>query len=126
MHVDRLLAYAAAYPNNELVFTACDMILFIQSDASYLSRANARSVVGGIFYLGNAERPTEINGAVNAISNIIDVVVASAAEAEYAGAFINAQKGECMAKNSPSCTWIPTASHPSIVRQRGVCSWNCK
>lgn len=92
--VDRLLAYAAAYPNNELVFAACDMILFIQSDASYLSRANARSVVGGIFYLGNAERPTNINGAVNAISNIIDVVVASAAEAEYAGAFINAQKGE--------------------------------
>jgi hypothetical protein len=92
--VDRLLAYAAAYPNNELVFTACDMTLYIQSDASYLSRTNARSVVGGIFYLGNANNPTQINGAVNAISNIIDVVVASAAEAEYAAAFINAQKGE--------------------------------
>ena len=90
----RLLAYAAAYPDNELVFTACDMILYIQSDASYHSRSRGRSVAGGIHYLGNRDSPYQINGAIHAFSCIIPVVVASAAEAEYAGLFLNAQQGE--------------------------------
>jgi hypothetical protein len=47
--VNRLLNYAAAHPNNELVLRACDMILHVQSDASYLSRPKAGSVDGGIF-----------------------------------------------------------------------------
>ena len=91
---DRLIAYSAAYPNNRLVFTACDMVLYIQSDASYLSRSQARSVAGGIHYLGNHNSPTHINGAVHVLSTIIPVVVASASEAEYAALFLNAQKGE--------------------------------
>ena len=86
------MSYAASYPNNELVYTASDMLLFIQSDASYLGRSLARSVAGGCFYLGNKNEPTHINGAVMAISNTIDVVVvASAFEAEYGAAFIIAQ-----------------------------------
>jgi hypothetical protein len=91
---ERLLAYAAAYPCNKLRLTACDMILYIQSDASYLSRETSRSVAGGIFYLGNKDSPTHINGAIHAISSIINVVCASAAEAEYAALFINGQHGE--------------------------------
>ena len=90
---DRLLAYAAAYPCNKLRLTACGMILHIQSDASYLSRDGSRSVAGGIFYLGNRDSPTHINGAIHAISSIIGVIVSSAAEAEYAALFINAQHG---------------------------------
>jgi hypothetical protein len=35
----------------------------------------------------------EINGAIQCLSNVIDVVVASAAEAEYAGVFNNARVG---------------------------------
>ena len=35
--VQRLIDYCRLYPNNYLIFTACDMILRIQSDASYLS-----------------------------------------------------------------------------------------
>jgi hypothetical protein len=89
----RLLAYAASYPANELVFSACDMFLYGQSDASYLSRSNSRSVAGGIFYLGNKDAPTQINGAIDAFSSIIPVVVSSAAEAEYGGLFIAAQRG---------------------------------
>ena len=80
---DRLLRYCARYPNNELVYHACDMTLFIQADASYLSRPKARSVAGGICYLSNA-----------AVSSIIPSVVASAAEAEYAALFLLAQDGE--------------------------------
>ena len=37
--------------NNELVFTASDMTLFVQSDASYRGRLLARSVAVGCFYL---------------------------------------------------------------------------
>ena len=88
----RLLQYCARYPDNALVFTACNMRLFIQSDASYLSRPKARSVAGGVFYLGN-NNASEINGPCLALSTIIPVVVSSVAEAEYAALFINAKEG---------------------------------
>ena len=63
----RFLADCARYPNNFIWYYACDMILHIQSDASYLSRPEARSVAGGIFYVGNSDQPTAINGAIHAI-----------------------------------------------------------
>jgi hypothetical protein len=71
------------------------MRLFIQSDASYLSRPKARSVAGGVFYLGN-NNPTEINGPCLAVSTIIPVVVASVTEAEYAALFMNAKEGAAL------------------------------
>ena len=89
----RLLAYCSRYPNNALRYHACDMVLHIQSDASYLSRPNSRSVAGAIFYLGNADQPTHINGCVHALSSIIPAVVASVAEAEYAALFQAGQEG---------------------------------
>ncbi|KAJ1410921.1 hypothetical protein B484DRAFT_336208, partial [Ochromonadaceae sp. CCMP2298] len=105
---ERLLAYAASYPAHELVYRACDMVLHIQSDASFLSRTKSRSVAGGIFYCDNANStkladanihaelrtdkegkplpplPAKINGAILAISRIIPGVPTSATEAEYA------------------------------------------
>jgi hypothetical protein len=88
----RLLAYAATYPNNVIVYNKSDMILRVQSDASYLSRSNSRSVAGGLAYLVNKDAShTQINGSVYTFSNIIDVVVASAAEAEYAALFCAGQ-----------------------------------
>ena len=96
--VDRLLAYAASYPDNELVFTACDMILHMQSDGSHLSRSRSRGVAGGIAYFGNTNEPTHINGAVHVHSCILDVVVASVAECEYASLYMLARVG----------TWLRT------------------
>jgi hypothetical protein len=89
----RLLQYAAAYPNNAIVFKKSKMHVILQVDASYLSRSKARSVAGGIAYFGDAANPTIENGMIHAISSIIDVVVASAGEAEYGSAFIFAQRG---------------------------------
>ena len=84
----RLLAYAATYPDNRIVYNKSDMILRVQSDASYLSRSHSRSVAGGLAYLVNAEsRHNKVNRSINSFSSIIDVVVASAAEAEYAALF---------------------------------------
>ena len=93
---DRLLAYAATYPSNELRFYESDMKLEMQSDASYLSRSNARSVAGGLAYLvneGGQGPAAQPNGAISAFSKAIDVVVASVGEAEYAGVFKMAQHG---------------------------------
>ena len=70
------------------------MTLFIQANASYLSRPKARSVAGGICYLSNKDSPNYINGAIHAVSSVIPSVVASAAAAEYAALFILGQEGE--------------------------------
>ena len=88
-----LMAYAAAYPDNELRFYKCDMILETQAAASYLARSKARSVAGGIAYLrrratGHPQKLQTAQWQRSArsatLSQIIDVMVASVAEAEYA------------------------------------------
>lgn len=93
---ERLLAYAASYPDNSLVYHASAMILEVQSDASYLSRSRARSVAGGLGYLTS---PTITgspapNGPIFTHSAVLDVVVAFAGEAEYGSLFTLAQKAE--------------------------------
>jgi hypothetical protein len=50
-----------------------------------------RHATNGVTF--DADDPTTENGMVHAISSIIDVVVASAGEAEYGSAFIFAQRG---------------------------------
>ena len=67
---DRLLQYCARYPDNSVTLHACDMVLHVQSDASYLSRPNARSVAGGIFYMGQSNKPELINGSILALSTL--------------------------------------------------------
>ena len=47
-------------------------------------------------WLGDASEPTRVNGAITCISKIIDAVVASAGEAEYAGLFMLAQEAEVL------------------------------
>ena len=67
------------------------MVLHIQSDASYLRRRHARSVAGGLFYLGNRGKPTAIKNPLDVLCQIIDVVNSSAFEAEYAVLFMNSR-----------------------------------
>ena len=91
---DRLIRYAAGVPAQRLVYKACDMILYIQSDASHQSITDSRSVAGGLFYLGNHDaRTMPINGPLLAISKVIPNVAAFAGESEYAALFLNAQHG---------------------------------
>lgn len=114
----RLLAYCSRYPNNALRYHACDMILHVQSDASYLSRPQARSVAGALFYLGNTDQPTHINGSVHALSSIIPSVVASVAEAEYAALFLAGQEAAWL-RNILSSLGYP---QPSTII---LCDNNC-
>ncbi len=77
------------------------MVLYIHSDASYLSEPKARSRSGGHFFL--SDRPTDLsqppitaptpNGPLHTSSVILRNVMASAAEAEIGALFVNAQDG---------------------------------
>jgi Reverse transcriptase (RNA-dependent DNA polymerase) len=60
-HITQFLDYAATNPTAAVRFTASDMILTIQSDASYHSEPQARSRAGGIFYLSSTLDPSDVN-----------------------------------------------------------------
>jgi hypothetical protein len=94
----QLLNYAATHPDAVIHYTASDMQLKLHSDASYLSEPEARSRAGGFHYLGNnqpiiaSDPPEPANGAILVVSNIMKMVVASAAEAELGALFFNGQE----------------------------------
>ena len=102
----KLLNYAATHPDATIRYTRSGMILHISSDASYLSEAEARSRVGGFFYLSDPYDPTDktaplpkINGAIHIVSTILQNVMASATEAEVGALFHNAQDA-CTLRNT--------------------------
>ena len=82
---DRLLAYFRHYPDNILTLKASNMCLHLQSDSSFDTPSHGRSVAGGIAYLGNKD-PTHINGPILVHSSVIQNVMASIEQAEYAAA----------------------------------------
>ena len=88
--MERLLQYVSTHQRHGIRFHASSMQLQVQSDASYLSRTKARSVLGGFHYLGSEEA---INGPIFCTSKMISCIVTSAAEAELGAAFQNGQKG---------------------------------
>jgi hypothetical protein len=93
----QLLDYAATHPNDKIRFHKSDMILHIHSDASYLSEPEAKSRVGGFFFLSSKDDPNKkplMNGATHIVCNLLKIVTASAAEAETAGLFYNGQEAE--------------------------------
>jgi hypothetical protein len=91
----QLLNYAATHPEATIRFHKSDMILHIHTDASYLSEAEAKSRVAGFLFLSTepSPQPVPINGPVHIVSQILRTVVASAAEAEVAAAFVSGQDG---------------------------------
>jgi hypothetical protein len=98
----QLLNYCASHPDAVVRYTASDMVLHVESDASYQSETKARSRVAGYHYLGpnpaaestNGDKAPDIptNGPVTVISHILNVVVSSAAEAETAGLYYNCRE----------------------------------
>ena len=75
------------------------MCLWIDSDTSFASIGNARSRVGGFFYLSShpSKKPKHhdppLNGPIFVLCIIMKIVLSSAAEAEYGGIIINAKEG---------------------------------
>jgi hypothetical protein len=91
----QLLNYCATHPVSTIRYQASDMILRIHSNASYLSKAKARSRSGGRFYLGDksSNKPDVNNGAILTPSIIMRNVMSSAAEAECGALFNNTKDG---------------------------------
>ena len=87
---DWLMDYVACHPLSVIRYHASGMILYIHSDASYLSESRARSRAGGHFFLSSKPLdPTKppvnippLNGPIHTLCKIIDVVVGSTSESE--------------------------------------------
>ena len=87
-----LLDYLATNPNAKIRYYASEMILNVHSDASYLSESRARSRASGRFFLGSLPQPNEpikLNGPIHDLCVILQLVAASAAEAELGALFLN-------------------------------------
>jgi hypothetical protein len=77
---NQLLDYLATHPDATIRYHASGMILHIHSDASYLSVSNARSRLGGMFFLGNnTPNQDKLNESILNVASVIKNVVASTA-----------------------------------------------
>jgi hypothetical protein len=85
------LHYANTYPNATIVYRSSDMILRVVTDSSFHSEPSAGTRMGGVQILGDHDDPTRLNGMIDTLCKLIDVVVASAAEAELGALFFNAK-----------------------------------
>ncbi|KAG7342946.1 reverse transcriptase RNA-dependent DNA polymerase [Nitzschia inconspicua] len=94
--ITKFLNYAATNPEAVVRYRSSGMQLHIESDASYLSEAKARSRYAGFHYLSEpSTNPTTHpapNGAIHIPCQILKEVVSSAAEAELAGTFHNGKE----------------------------------
>ena len=97
--ITHFLDYAATNPSAIVQYKASNVILQIDSDASYLSEPMARSRTGGHYYLSSLptdpKKPPNLlppaNGPIRTECRILKHVVASAAKAEVGGMFHNGQ-----------------------------------
>jgi hypothetical protein len=91
---NQMLDYLATHPDATIRYHASYMVLHIHSNASYLSVSNARSRLGGPFFLGNKSPEQDaLSGSILNVTAVIKNVVASAAESEVGACFNNAQSG---------------------------------
>jgi len=88
----QFLDYASTHPDAIVTYHARDMVLAAHSDASYLSKSNARSRAGGHFFMSSNTDTPPNNSAVMTILQIIKAVLSSAAEAKIGALFINCRK----------------------------------
>ena len=77
----QLLDYAATHPDSIITYSASDMVLAGNSEASYLSKSKSRSRARGHFFMTNESENPPNNGAFMTISQIIKAVMSLAAEA---------------------------------------------
>ena len=99
--ITHLLDFAATNPSAIIQYKSSNMILHIDSDASYLSDPRARGRTGGHYYLSSLPNYPKkspnllpsVNGPIHTEYRILKHMVASAAEAEVRELFWNGQTG---------------------------------
>jgi hypothetical protein len=62
--IKQFLDFAAMHPDAVVTYHASDMVLAGHSDASYLSKSNARSRAGGHFFMSKNVETLPNNGVV--------------------------------------------------------------
>jgi hypothetical protein len=93
------------------------MVLYVESDASYLSETKARSRYAGYHYLSNmSTHPTQpgqpphlasqLNGPINVPCKIMREILSSSSEAKLAGLFYNGKEV------APKCITLEELGHP--------------
>ena len=122
--IQQLLDYLSTHREATIRYVASDMILNINSDASYLSEPRARSRIGGIFFLGSnpkPRQPIQLNGPIHTIGNICKFVVARCSLLHLSRRY-----------SSPPYsrgTWPSATCHASALRQqhgRFHCQRHCQ
>jgi hypothetical protein len=100
--------YFATYPHTVLKYFSSNMVLEIHSDTGYLNESEARSCVGGHFYLGNDDtKPKVYNDAILNTTGILKHVASSSAtEAVVSTLFVNTKEGEI------TCTTLNAMGYP--------------
>ena len=92
-----MLDYLATNLNAKVKFYPSDMILYVHSDASYLSAKNVKSCTAGHFFIGwepDDKQPICLNGPILKLCTILKFVAASAAEGELGAMFLNAKEAK--------------------------------
>ena len=89
--IQMMLDYINTFPNAKIRFLASDMKLYVDSDAAYLVAPKAKSRISGYYYMSDITPTPKLNGPVLVECKLLKHVVTSAAEAETAGLFYNAQ-----------------------------------
>ena len=89
--INQILNYCVTHPNAQIHFFASDMYLYEHSDASYISKSEARSRAGGYLFLIYKPRshinekktysPSD-NGALHVLSSIIKSVLSCPTKAK--------------------------------------------
>ena len=96
----QLLNYLATNPDVTIRYKLSDMVLWVHSDASYLSFPKARSRAGAMHFLSNKPptphdpdkfEPT-LNSIVYVVCKILRNIMASAVEVELGALFLNCQE----------------------------------
>ncbi len=80
----QLLDYDATHPNAGIWYKACNMVLSVHTDVSYLSKSGGKSRAASHFYLSNCNDKDFNNGTILTLSTIIKHVLLSASKAELA------------------------------------------
>ena len=99
-NITQLLNYLATNPDATIRYTRSDMVLWVHSDAFYLSFPKAQSRAGGMHFLSNkppspqdtANFEPTLNGIVYVVCKILSNIMASAAEAELGTLLLNCQE----------------------------------
>jgi hypothetical protein len=85
--IHQILADTSTHTEDTIRYSASSVNITINSDASYISKSQAQSRAGIIFYLSSPHQhdtPVPTHQATNIISVILKHIIASAAEAELA------------------------------------------